>query len=141
MAGAIGALVATRSDLGSCSDIRQTLLADGLTWRVSFVFASAVAGACHLGLGPASATAGADVTLLAMQMETGTTPTSFIETQAAPGTRARDRLVLTGLNGLHDLVLDYAGGASATITGALLATGYELTPSLPHLRRITAIRR
>lgn len=141
VAGPVGAMAATRGDLGSCSDIRQALLADGLTWRVSFVFASAVAGAGHLGLGPASATAGADVILLAMQMEGGATPTSFIETQAAPGTRARDRLVLTGLSGPHDLMLDYAGGASATITGALLAPGYELTPSLPHLRRITAIRR
>lgn len=85
--GTIGALAVTYQSGGTITGLSQTQI--GAVWLVRFVVrATAAATAANLGLGPASATTGQTVIGYAMQMEAGRFATSFIDTAAAPVTRA-----------------------------------------------------
>lgn len=139
VAGPIGALANTRSDLGTCTSINELLLADGLTRRLRMVFDSTYSGAATFGLGMDSGVAGQTVIYLGMQVEEGAAASSFILNGNTPVARAADQLSLTGLSGRFDLTLDYAGGGTGTISGATVAPGYIVATTGRHLRRITAV--
>lgn len=122
--GAHGNIVTVRSDIGPCSNIEDILLSDGVTRRLRYVFHSTADGTFQIGLGPQSAIAGEDITLLGIQVEHGSTFTSFVATGAGQGTRAADQLLLNGPNGTFDITVDFADRPTQVIPQANVSPGY-----------------
>ena len=130
-------LVNSRADLGDCTQIEDVLLSDGVTRRIRFLFSSIVEGNFQIGLGPQSTIAGEDIILLGIQVERGTTFSSFIETGSGQGIRAADQLLLDGPNGTFDITVDFADRPTHVIPQANVSPGYIIPVEAG---RVTAIR-
>ncbi len=138
VAGTTDSLTNTRSDLGPCTQIRSTLLKDGLSRMIRFLFTSTVGGNYQIGVGPATTAAGQDVVLLGIQVELAANPSRFIPSGASSGVRADESLRFTWLNGRHDLLLRYSDSPDTMLTNVQVAPGYVLPVIGKHLVSITA---
>lgn len=136
-AGPTGAVTPLSSGAGGIGAIENGSLGGGVR-VVSFTFTPASdAGEGRLGVGPYSATAGADITVLAAQIEPGSSATSLILTQGAPASRAADVLRLDRWSGVHDIEIVAEDGSVETRAAVALAPGHVLTPvTARRLRRL-----
>lgn len=139
--GAHGNVVTLRSDIGPCSNIEDVVLSDGVTRRLRYVFHSTAEGTFQIGLGPQSAIAGEDITLLGIQVEHGSTFTSFVATGAGQGKRAADQLLLNGPKGTFDITVDFADRLTQVIPQANVSPGYVIPVETGRIEAIRLTRR
>lgn len=139
--GAHGNVVTFRSDIGPCSNIEDVVLSDGVTRRLRYVFHSTAEGTFQIGLGPQSAIVGEDIIVLGIQVEQGTTFSSFVETGSVQGIRAADQLLLDGPNGTFEITVDFADRPTQVIPQANVSPGYVIPVETGRIEVIRLTRR
>lgn len=140
VAGVIGAMANTRTELGTCTDISDELLLDGLSRRLRFSFSSTVTGTYSIGLGPQTATLGQTIELLGFQVEQASSHSSFIDSGASVGQRAADQLFLPMADGTYDISLEYGDAPSEEFVGMAVVSGYQVVATGHALSQVTAIK-
>lgn len=83
---------------GDYEDVSTTLLPDGVTYELKFIFTPNFSGSLQPSFGPYTATVGEDIIALGMQVEEGSSHTSYIPTNGTAVTRAADSLIIEGAN-------------------------------------------
>lgn len=138
--GVIGAFGAwnTMSDLGAVSNITNTVLADGLTQRMTFLLDCTYTGTPQVGVGPGSAVAGETITVLSIQVEKGNAPSSYIGTTESTADRAEDHLVINDLSGTYRLQLEYDDTSAQTLENVNISQGSVIPTTGRYLRTISA---
>ncbi len=124
ISGSIGMLAAENASAGPVSQLTETLLSDGLTYRCTLLYTPNFSGSFNIGFGPDSKTAGEDVILLGMQMEPASDASSFILSTNAATIRAADQVGIVGVTGLHDVLITYGDNSQELLQAQSIADGY-----------------
>ncbi|WP_417242612.1 phage head spike fiber domain-containing protein [Celeribacter sp.] len=122
--GAFGALATSTSAAGSVANISETVLADGQTRLIEATFVPNFSGSVQLGVGPDSAVSGRNVHVLGVQIEAGSTATSFVDTGASAQTRAADVPTVNGISGTYDVTATFDSGAQTVYSAQSVVDGY-----------------
>jgi hypothetical protein len=91
-------LTKSAENAGTIGPVTKTLLPDGSTYLIQYIYTPDFSGNGSIGIGPESTTVGETVILLGVQIEEGSFPTSFIPTQS---TRDKDRIFSTSLSSIE----------------------------------------
>ena len=91
-----GTAVVSRQDYVTVSQIDIQPIANG--FRVAMVFTSSVGGTLNFGPGPLSITVGDYIYATGVQIEQGSSASSYIPTAAAPGVRGADLLSVANVS-------------------------------------------
>ena len=119
LSGHLGDPKVTSNSAGTLTLIDQHWFPDG-TLRLRLTFIPSATKSHSIGTGPHSATAGEDIIILGMQLEKGTTSTSYIPTNGIEQTRPADTPTLRGISGLFDLHVTYGDASTEVIQSQLI---------------------
>jgi len=134
--GLAGAMSVTRADIGPITNASETMLADGVTYRINLVYTPTSSGSVSVGLGPQSNVPGETIIVLGAQITAGIKVSSLIQTNGAVATRAADLPSITGLNGVFDVTIAYADATNEVLPGQVVMPGYWPVTSQTEIARI-----
>jgi hypothetical protein len=136
LGGAAGSVAVGSTQEGVATILEDTLV-DGTTTRMLHVhWVAATTGTYSFGIGPNSATTGAKVVPLALQVEAATAGSSYIPTNGSVQSRQADALATTSISGDFDITAQYLDQPPVLIEAVTVATGVALP--IPH-GRVTSL--